>query len=119
MFPGGLPSKYNPGPTVLDLADLTKCRIFTVVWSYPKETEKTKPLCLHSTVGFQLEICGEKNSTNFSNELSRLCNFLSLLFYCLLHIGYTVYMNLMLLFVVGFIDGSLAGLLMIGPIVHA
>ena len=34
-FPGGLPSKYYPGPTVLDLADLTGCRIFTVVWSYP------------------------------------------------------------------------------------
>jgi hypothetical protein len=41
VFPGGLPSKYYPGPMVLDLADLTGCRIFTMVWSYPPGSPRT------------------------------------------------------------------------------
>ena len=36
VFQGGLPSQYYPGSTVLDLTDLTGCRIFTVIWSYTR-----------------------------------------------------------------------------------
>src|SRR5260221_474488 len=41
-YPGGVPRRSPiqvlPGPMVLDLADLTGCRIFTMVWSYPAST---------------------------------------------------------------------------------
>ena len=31
-FPGGHPSKYYPGPTVLNFAERTRSGAFTVVW---------------------------------------------------------------------------------------
>ena len=32
VFPGGLPSKYYPGPTLLNFGDLTRTGAFNVVW---------------------------------------------------------------------------------------
>ena len=32
-FPGGTPSKYYPGPTMLDFRDRTRTGVFIVVWS--------------------------------------------------------------------------------------
>src|SRR5215470_12903912 len=32
VFPGGLPSKYYPGPTLLNFVDLTRTSAFNVVW---------------------------------------------------------------------------------------
>ena len=34
MFPGGPPSKYYPGPTMLNFRDLTRTGVFIEVWSY-------------------------------------------------------------------------------------
>ena len=33
MFPGGPPSKYYPGPTMLNFRDLTRSGVFIVVWT--------------------------------------------------------------------------------------
>ena len=32
-FPGGPPSKYYPGPTMLNFRDQTRSGVFIVVWS--------------------------------------------------------------------------------------
>ena len=32
-FPGGPPSKYYPGPTMLNFRDQTRTGVFIVVWS--------------------------------------------------------------------------------------
>ena len=32
-FPGGPPSKYYPGPTMLNFRDRTRTGVFIVVWS--------------------------------------------------------------------------------------
>jgi hypothetical protein len=32
VFPGGLPSKYYPSPTLLNFGDLTRTGAFNVVW---------------------------------------------------------------------------------------
>ena len=37
MFPGGPPSKYYPGPTMLNFRDLTRTGVFILVWRYPLE----------------------------------------------------------------------------------
>ena len=31
-FPSGLPSKYYPGPTLLNYSDLTRTGVFNMVW---------------------------------------------------------------------------------------
>jgi hypothetical protein len=36
VFPGGLPSKYYPGPTLLNFGDLTRTGAFNVVWPLAK-----------------------------------------------------------------------------------
>ena len=33
VFPGGPPSKYYPGPTMLNFRDQTRTGVFIVVWS--------------------------------------------------------------------------------------
>ena len=33
VFPGGSPSKYYPGPTMLNFRDQTRTGVFIVVWS--------------------------------------------------------------------------------------
>ena len=33
LFPGGHPSKYWAGPTLLDFGDRTRTGVFNVVWS--------------------------------------------------------------------------------------
>ena len=33
VFPGGPPSKYYPGPTMLNFRDRTRTGVFIVVWS--------------------------------------------------------------------------------------
>ena len=35
VFPGGPPSKYYPGPTMLNFRDLTRTGVVIVVWRYP------------------------------------------------------------------------------------
>ena len=32
VFPGGHPSKYYPGPTLLNFGDQTRTGVFNVVW---------------------------------------------------------------------------------------
>src|SRR4029434_828667 len=32
VFPGGLPSKYSPGPTLLSFRDRTRSGVLSVVW---------------------------------------------------------------------------------------
>jgi hypothetical protein len=34
LFPNGLPSKYYPGPTLLNFDDLTRTGAFNVVWPF-------------------------------------------------------------------------------------
>ena len=36
-FPSGLPSKYYPGPTLLNYSDLTRTGVFNMVWPLTSE----------------------------------------------------------------------------------
>ena len=51
MFPGGPPSKYYPGPTMLNFRDLTRSGVFIVVWTCHDRVSFLrvfKPCCLAS-----------------------------------------------------------------------
>ena len=37
VFPGGLPSKYWPGPMLLNFSDQTRTGVFNMVWPLPRE----------------------------------------------------------------------------------
>ena len=39
-FPSGLPSKYYPGPTLLDFSDRTRTGMFNMVWPLAKYSIK-------------------------------------------------------------------------------
>jgi hypothetical protein len=39
VFPGSLPSKYYPSPTLLNFGDLTRTGAFNVVWSLARIQE--------------------------------------------------------------------------------
>ena len=39
VFPGGPPSKYYPGPTMLNFRDQTRTGVFIVVWSQAMDSE--------------------------------------------------------------------------------
>ena len=45
MFPGGPPSKYYPGPMMLNFSDLTRTGVFIMVWWYTIYTRKSFYLC--------------------------------------------------------------------------
>ncbi|KAG8233045.1 hypothetical protein J437_LFUL004266 [Ladona fulva] len=42
VFPGGHPSKYYPGPTMLNFGDRTRTGVFIVVWPLARTNELRK-----------------------------------------------------------------------------
>ena len=57
-FPSGLPSKYYPGPTLLDFSDRTRTGMFNMVWPlakyYLKSEQITDKLCILKAPSFLL-----------------------------------------------------------------
>ena len=47
VFPGGPPSKYYPGPTMLNFRDQTRTGVFIVVWSQAIDIEIEGQSSLH------------------------------------------------------------------------
>ena len=45
VFPGGLPSKYYPGPRLLNFGDLTRTGAFSQVWPLTNFTVGWKTFC--------------------------------------------------------------------------
>ena len=73
MFPGGPPSKYYPGPTMLNFRDLTRTGVFIEVWSY--------------IAGYRLS----NSSTIFCEQVLTMYLFLENFFYCIFGFNYFFY----------------------------
>jgi hypothetical protein len=58
VFPSGLPSKYYPGPMLLNFSDRTRTGVFNMVWPLTRKVGKNLPLKL-KFFSFSLAICHE------------------------------------------------------------
>ena len=53
MFPGGHPSKYYPGPTMLNFGDRTRTGVFIVVWPLAMLTLAISNVVIEKVCGCQ------------------------------------------------------------------
>ena len=58
VFPGGPPSKYYPGPTMLNFRDQTRTGVFIVVWSQAIDIEIEGQSCLYFSYSTALFFLG-------------------------------------------------------------